>query len=441
MRRFCASTATSRLKSRVKELVPERRAALLDVKKIHGNKVFDTVKVEQVIGGMRDVKCMFWDNSLLDAEAGIRFQGKSLDELKVELSPNGDEPKTEAMLWYLFTSEVPTDMEIVDLRNELHARSHISDDLLERITSLPKTMHPMTKLTSALMLLETESVFAEQYREGTISKDQYWDATYEDVLNLISKLPKVCSTIYHTTYPNTSSPLYCGEDADYASKFCKLMGFEDAGFEELMRLYLYIHTDHEGGNASAHTCRLVGSTLANPYLAVGASMNALAGPLHGLANQEVLHWIMKMRDEMATDGHAITHDTVRAYAEKTLSEGKVIPGYGHAVLRVTDPRYTLQRGFAQKHMPEDELFQLVSTIYEVVPDVLKKQGKVKNPYPNVDSHSGVLLYHYGFTQYDYYTVLFGLGRALGVGSQLVWDRALNLPLERPKSVTLDCLTK
>lgn len=115
--------------------------------------------------------------------------------------------------------------------------------------------------------------------------------------------------------------------------------------------------------------------------------------------------------------------------------GKVIPGYGHAVLRRTDPRYTCQREFAVKHMPDDPLFKVVDTIFDVMPDILREHGKTKNPYPNVDSHSGVLLWHYGFTQYNYYTVLFGVSRALGALSQLFWDRALGLPLERPKSVT------
>ena len=123
----------------------------------------------------------------------------------------------------------------------------------------------------------------------------------------------------------------------------------------------------------------------------------------------------------------------------TLESGKVIPGYGHAVLRKTDPRYTAQREFALKNLPDDELFKIVGTIYEVVPDVLKEHGKAKTPWPNVDSHSGILLVHYGMTEYDYYTVLFGVSRALGVLSQLFWDRALGFPLERPKSVTPEWL--
>jgi citrate synthase len=111
------------------------------------------------------------------------------------------------------------------------------------------------------------------------------------------------------------------------------------------------------------------------------------------------------------------------------------------VLRKTDPRYAAQREFCLKHLPNDPLFKIVSTIYTVVPDVLTKHGKTKNPWPNVDAHSGVLLTHYGLTEHNFYTVLFGVSRAIGVLSQLFWDRALGLALERPKSLTLEAMKK
>merc|ERR1712083_1137492 len=206
-------------------------------------------------------------------------------------------------------------------------------------------------------------------------------------------------------------------------------------FKELMRLYIVIHSDHEGGNAFAHTCHLVGSTLSDPYLSLSASMNALAGPLHGLANQEVLGWLMGLQATLKEQGKPVTPESITEFAWATLKAGKVIPGYGHAVLRKTDPRYTSQREFALKHMPDDPLFHVVNTVYEVMPGVLTEHGKTKNPYPNVDAHSGVLLTHYGLNEFDYYTVLFGVSRAFGVLSQLFWDRGLGLPLERPKSIT------
>jgi len=177
----------------------------------------------------------------------------------------------------------------------------------------------------------------------------------------------------------------------------------------------------------------VGSALSDPYLSFAAGMNGLAGPLHGLANQEVLRWTQDLKAKLGND--PVTNEQLTKAVWDTLNSGQVVPGFGHAVLRKTDPRYMCQREFALKHLPNDPLFQLVSQLYDVVPKVLTEHGKTKNPWPNVDAHSGVLLTHFGLVEQNYYTVLFGASRALGVLSQLVWDRALGFPLERPKSVT------
>lgn len=204
-----------------------------------------------------------------------------------------------------------------------------------------------------------------------------------------------------------------------------------------MRLYLTIHSDHEGGNVSAHTTHLVGSALSDPYLSFSAGMCGLAGPLHGLANQEVLIWLQKVVESV---GLGATKEQMQEFIRETLKTS-VVPGYGHAVLRKTDPRYTCQREFALKHLPDDPLFGIVSKLYEVVPDELFALGKVANPWPNVDAHSGVLLQYYGMTEMNYYTVLFGVSRALGCLSSLTWDRAFGLPLERPKSMSTEGLKK
>lgn len=180
-------------------------------------------------------------------------------------------------------------------------------------------------------------------------------------------------------------------------------------------------SDHEGGNVSAHTGKLVGSALSDPFLAFGASLNGLAGPLHGLANQEVLIWLRRMQSKIGQDA---SDEAVKEYVWSTLNNGQVVPGYGHAVLRKTDPRYTAQREFALKHLPDDPMFKLVAQVYKIVPDVLLAAGKAKNPWPNVDAHSGVLLTHYGLNEMQFYTVLFGVSRAFGVAAQLIWDRAL-----------------
>lgn len=264
----------------------------------------------------------------------------------------------------------------------------------------------------------------------------YLQSTYEDAMDLIAKLPPLAALIFRNLYRD--GKMDAPKETDWSANFAHMLGFSDPTFIELLRLYLTIHADHEGGNVSAHTCHLVGSALSDPYLSFSAAMNGLAGPLHGLANQEVLVWVTKLQKEL---GGEVSDEQLREFIWNTLNNGQVVPGYGHAVLRKTDPRYMCQREFALKHLPEDPLFKLVSQIYKVVPGVLQEHGKAANPWPNVDAHSGVLLQYYGLKEMSFYTVLFGVSRALGVLSSLVWDRAYGLPIERPKSMTTGSLQK
>jgi len=326
------------------------------------------------------------------------------------------------------------------LTAELRKRATLPAHVEPLIRSLPKTMHPMTQLSIGLLACQTNSKFASAYEKG-VHKSKYWEHTLEDVLDVIAKLPEIAALIYRCSFKDGVVKKDTSGKLDYSASFNRMLGYDTPDFDELMRLYLVIHSDHEGGNASAHATHLVGSTLSDPYLAFSGGLNALAGPLHGLANQEVLSWIQQLQAKFQAEGKEVNKSTITDFAWETLKAGKVIPGYGHAVLRKTDPRYECQRQFALKYLPDDPLFKIVSTIYEVMPGVLTEHGKTKNPYPNVDSHSGVLLWHYGFKDYQYYTVLFGVSRAMGALSQVFWDRALGMPLERPKSVTPEYIEK
>jgi citrate synthase len=301
------------------------------------------------------------------------------------------------------------------------------------IDALPVNAHPMTMFVTGVMALQTESHFAKAYAKG-INKKDYWDPIYDDSMDLIARLPRIAAYIYRRKYKNNDHIQPNGL-LDWAGNLAHMMGYEDESFKELMRLYMTIHADHEGGNVSAHTTHLVGSALSDPFLSYAAGMNGLAGPLHGLANQEVIKWIFEMQEQLGTDDPS--KEQIADYVQKTLSSGKVVPGYGHAVLRKTDPRFTAQMEFGKKHMPDDKLVNTVWKIYETVPPILQSLGKVKNPWPNVDAHSGALLVHFGLVEYEFYTVLFAVSRALGVLASLCWDRALGFPLERPKSVTTE----
>jgi len=432
----------------VKELVPSKQAELKELKP-HHDVVLSNDTVGSVLGGMRGSVGLLWDCSLLDAEEGIRFRGHTIPDLQRVLpkAKKDGEPLPEALLWLLMTGEVPTEAQVKSVTQDLHARSALPKHVESLVTSLPKGMHPMTKLSSGVLALQTESEFVKAYNKN-VHKSTLWEYALEDSLNLIARLPRVCALIYRNTFADGKTPP-SDPNLDYSANFNRMLGYGPNGrrsgsgseFDELMRLYLVIHADHEGGNVSAHTTRLVGSALSDPYLSLAAGLNGLAGPLHGLANQEVLRWTLDFQKAIKDSGKAVSEQAVIDQAWATLKAGNVIPGFGHAVLRKTDPRYMCQREFALKHLKDDELFKLVDIIFKVMPGVLQEHGKAKNPWPNVDAHSGCLLRYYGLNEENYYTVLFGLSRAMGVLSQLTWDRALGLPIERPKSVTTDWMKK
>ena len=403
--------------------------------KEHGDKELGKITISQAYGGMRDIPAMVYETSLLDAQEGIRFRGYSIPELREKLphAEGSSEPLPEGIFYLMLTGELPTQEIVKHLSTVFAKRSHVPKHVFEVLDKLPISTHPMTQFTTAIMAMQTESLFAKAYRKG-MSKKDYWDYTFEDSMNLIARLPRVAAYIYRRTYKDN---VHIEPDhyLDWGSNFAHMLGYEEKEFHYLMHLYLTIHADHEGGNLSAHTVHCVGSGLADPYLSFAAGMNALAGPLHGLANQEVIRWIQAMQEELG--GGIPSKQQIVDYVNKTMADGKVVPGYGHAVLRKTDPRFTAQMEFAKKYMPTDELNNIVWTLYEVVPEILGTKGKIKNPWPNVDAHSGALLVHYNLVESDFYTVLFGVSRALGVLAQLCWSRALGFPLERPKSMTTE----
>lgn len=423
------------LKDRFKIKAEASAAEIKELLKQHGTKKIGEVQLSQIYQGMRGITGLVSETSLLDAKEGIRFRGYSIPELQKHLPkvPGGTEALPEGLFYLMLIGELPDEEAVSYITASWQRRSHVPNHVFAAIDALPVTAHPMTMFVTGIMALQTESNFARRYADGMNKKD-YWDAVFDDSMDLIARLPRVAAYIYRRKYHNNQHIQPNGL-LDWAGNLAHMLGYEDESFKELMRLYMTIHADHEGGNVSAHTTHLVGSALSDPYLALAAGMNGLAGPLHGLANQEVVKWIMEMQKELKTE--VPTKSQIEGYVKKTLGEGKVVPGYGHAVLRKTDPRFSAQMDFAKRHFPNDPLVQIVWNVYDVVPPILESLGKVKNPWPNVDAHSGALLVHYGMVEYEFYTVLFGVSRSLGVLASLIWDRALGFALERPKSVTTD----
>ncbi|OJJ69064.1 hypothetical protein ASPBRDRAFT_46350 [Aspergillus brasiliensis CBS 101740] len=428
----------SDLKTALKSVIPEKRELFKQVK-ARSDDVVGEVKVGNIIGGMRGLKSMLWEGSVLDPEEGIRFHGKTIKDCQRELpkGTTGTEMLPEAMFWLLLTGQVPTTSQVRAFSRELAEKSHLPDHILGLIKSFPRDMHPMTQLSVAVAALNTESTFAKAYERG-LNKADYWEPTFDDSISLLAKIPRVAALVFRPNEIDQVGTQALDATQDWSHNFAELLGkggAEHSDFHDLLRLYLALHGDHEGGNVSAHATHLVGSALSDPFLSYSAGLLGLAGPLHGLAAQEVLRWILAMQEKIGTQ---VTDDSVRTYLWDTLKSGRVVPGYGHGVLRKPDPRFEALMDYAatRADVQANPVFQLVKKNSEIAPEVLTQHGKTKNPHPNVDAASGVLFYHYGFQQPLYYTVTFGVSRALGPLVQLIWDRALGLPIERPKSINL-----
>ena len=417
--------------------LPEWRERIKSLAKEHGEVKVDDVTVGQIIGGMRDIKSLLTDVSFVDPAHGILFRGMSIPEVlkKLPKARGGKMPLVGGLYYLLMIGEVPTREQALQVEEEWAKRASVPDYVYKMLKSMPKETHPMILFSQAVLALQNGSVFAQKYH--SMKKDVYWEAALEDSLDLTAKLPVIAAYIYRMKYFGESKKPKYNPKQDYGLNFARMMKVSDKkGYADLARLYFILHSDHESGNVSAHTMHLVGSALSDPYLSFSAALNGLAGPLHGLANQESLAWLIDVKNKF---GGVPTRAELYRFAWDTLNAGHVIPGYGHGVLRVIDPRFVTQMEFARKRFPDDELLRLADTVLDVVPAVLKEQGRAKNPMPNVDAISGTLQHYYGVREFDFYTVLFGVGRALGVTANYVWARGLGQPIERPKSVTTKML--
>lgn len=429
------------LKTKLLAKIEEARPRTTRLVKEFGKVVIDEVTIDQCIGGARDIKALVTDISYLDPQEGIRFRGKTIPETFEALpkAPGSAYPTVESFWWFLLTGEVPTQAEVDGVLADWKVRQAVPDYVWAAIRALPRDSHPMVMLSVALLALEKDSKFKAYYNSGKFNKNAAWEYVYEDASDIVARIPIIAAFIYNLKYRGDKQGVI-DPTADAGANYARMIG-QSKEYEDVARMYFILHSDHESGNVSAHTTHLVHSALSDPYYAYSAGLNGLAGPLHGLANQEVLSWIMDFQKKL--DGAEPTKEIVEKALRDTLASGQVVPGYGHAVLRKTDPRYSAQREFclATPGLNQDPLFKLVSMIFEVAPVALGEVAKIKNPWPNVDAQSGVIQWYYGVKEWDFYTVLFGVGRALGCMANITWDRALGYALERPKSVTTAMLEK
>ncbi|MCB2203881.1 citrate (Si)-synthase [bacterium] len=412
-----------KLQEKLAEVYAPKRDEIKQLVKEHGDKVVSQVTIKQVYGGMRGVKGLVCDTSVVPPDKGLIIRGIELKELTEKLP--------EEIFYLLLSGSLPNDEELADLQAQLREKQDVPSYVWDVLSAMPADSHPMAMFNTAILVMEKESVFRQRYDEG-MKKDEYWMATLDDAISIVAKLPAIAAWIYRKRF-GKGEAIMPDPKLDWGANYVHMLGLGDPNgeFTKFMRLYLVLHSDHEGGNVSAFSAATVNSALSDLYYAMSAGLNGLAGPLHGLANQECLKWILDVNKEF---GGAPSKEQLEKFAWDTLDSGKVIPGYGHAVLRITDPRFDAFLAFGKQYCMDDPVFQTVSNVFDVVPGVLRQIKKIADPWPNVDAGSGAMLYHYGLKEFSYYTVLFSVSRALGIASQAVVARAYGLPITRPKSV-------
>ena len=420
----------SMLKEKLTQIFPQLKADIADFLKTHGDKKVSEVTLAQAYGGMRGVKGLVCDTSEVPPDKGLIIRGIELKNLT--------EKWPEEILWLLLTGSLPNANELADLQAELKDAEKVPDYVWEILDKMPADSHPMTMFNTAILIMQRESVFAKRYAEG-MPKNEYWGASYDDMIQIVAKLPAIGAYVYRKRF-NKGPRIESDKNADWGKNYAHMLGLPDPNEElsKLMRLYLNLHSDHEGGNVSAYSAATINSALSDLYYSLSGGLNGLAGPLHGLANQECLGWVLQTMEKF---NGAPSEEELTKFAWETLESGKVVPGYGHAVLRITDPRFDAFLAFGKQYMADDPVFLTVARVFDVVPKVLSQVQKIKDPWPNVDAGSGALLYHYGLKEFSYYTVLFSISRALGICSQAVIARAMGYPITRPKSLTTESYKK
>jgi citrate synthase len=347
--------------------------------------------------GLRGVPVGYCVTSFVDPIKGLTYVGHPIAELA------NREPIE--LIYLLYYGSLGSKEQVALFQKELNSRAHCKKETIQAIEALPHVGHAMDVFAAALLI-------AGMY-EG--SGDYR-----EDCLNVIAKLPQIAACVINSHAQWGATPPSKPE-LGYVENFVHMLNLPNKTDELLqaMRLFNALHYDHDGGNLSAFVGKAVASGLENMYGSLAAAMAALAGPRHGRANQDCLEFVRSVLQDV---GENATAADVEALIRKKLAADELVYGFGHAVLRVEDARATICYNYCQKHFPNHPLIKIALLLRTKGTQVLKENSKISDPYPNIDAITGSMLTAAGFPYPDYYTVLFGLSRCVGISIQIVYER-------------------
>lgn len=363
--------------------------------------------------GMRGYPVGYCTTSQVDPNKGLSYCGKPVHDIAFW--------NPEQAIYLLYHGKEGSPEEVKAFSKDLQKRAKLNPEVIKHIKLLPRTGHPMKLFVNSLLI-------CGMY-EGTGNYK-------EDCLNLIAKIPELVATVinFHAGWGETpvSKP-----ELGYMENFTQMLNVPNANKEELnfiFKLFNVMHIDHGGGNLSTFVGKAVASGLEDMYGSIASAMLALAGPRHGRANQDCLEFVQGILKELGPDA---TPKQMEDLIRRKLANNELVFGFGHAVLRVEDPRATIFYDLAAKKYPNHPYVKITKLLRTEGSKVLKENPKIADPYPNVDAVSGTILSAANFEYPDYFTVLFGLARAVGIAIQIVYERTeardgKGTPIVRPK---------
>ena len=367
---------------------------------------------DQLETGLRGVPVGYCVTSFVDPIKGLSYVGRPIAQIATR-SPI-------EVIYLLYYGENGTKEQVSHFEEMLVSRASCDAKTLRHIEALPTSGAPMDRFAAALLIAGL--------CEG---KGDY----REDCLDVIAKIPQIAATVINSSAGWGETPV-SNPRLGYMENFLHMLKFPGNRSEHLLqifRIFNVVHFDHDGGNLSTFVGKAVASGLEPMWGSLAAAMAALAGPRHGRANQDCLEFVQEVLDEVGSDA---TPQEVEKWVRNRLQAGKLVFGFGHAVLRVEDPRATIFYDYAKKHFAGHPLIKLVLMLRSEGTKVLKENPKIADPYPNVDSITGSVLTAAGFPYPDYYTILFGLARCVGIAIQIVYERlearqGKGVPIMRP----------
>lgn len=391
-----------------------------------GEKAIDIGKLRDLTGyitldsGFKNTGATTSGITFLDGELGIlRHRGYNIEDLAEHCS-------FLEVSYLILNGELPTAQQLSEFESKISEHTLVNEGLEAMFKAFPTGSHPMGQLSSMISSLSL-------YYPKSLNPNRPEEAVKRTIIRLMAKMPTICAMIYKKR--NGHPLVYPNNSLDYVTNFLNMTFGQvadpnymaDPVIVDAMNKLLILHADHEQ-NCSASTVRVVGSSQANLYSSISAGINALWGPLHGGANQEVL----EMLEDIKNDG-----GDVEKYINKAKDKNDPfrLMGFGHRVYKNFDPRAKII-----KKACDDVLNKL--GVNDPILEIAKKleEAALNDPYfverklfPNVDFYSGIIYRALGFPT-DFFTVLFALGRLPGWIAQWQEMRTDKQPIARPRQI-------